>query len=220
MSIIIIQCGVTVLNTEIIEYLKKKYNPISIIVYGSFADGSNNINSDFDALLISKDIENVKHDTGFVSNIQLDVFIYPISIFQSQFNCDDFVQIEDGVIVFDTDDFALSIKNKITDHVNLMPKKSLSEIESDVAWCKKMYLRVKRNDVEGFFRYHWLLTESLQIFCDIVGNRYRGPKKSLKWMERNYPKAFEIYTNALSGFDLKKVEIWIDELEYYFNKSL
>ena len=38
---------------KIIDYLEKTYQPESIIVYGSFADGSANLNSDFDALIIA-----------------------------------------------------------------------------------------------------------------------------------------------------------------------
>ena len=37
---------------KIIDYLEKTYQPESIIVYGSFADGSANLNSDFDVLLL------------------------------------------------------------------------------------------------------------------------------------------------------------------------
>ena len=37
---------------KIIEYIKQKYNPLSIILYGSYANGTNNLNSDFDALVL------------------------------------------------------------------------------------------------------------------------------------------------------------------------
>ena len=65
---------------KIIEYIKQKYNPLSIILYGSYANGTNNLNSDFDALVISYDHEQF-HDTSFVNDIQLDVFVYPASYF-------------------------------------------------------------------------------------------------------------------------------------------
>ena len=42
---------------KIIEALREKYHPLGIAVYGSFADGSNNRNSDFDALLLLPDGE-------------------------------------------------------------------------------------------------------------------------------------------------------------------
>lgn len=38
---------------RIIDYLKETYQPEAIIAYGSFADGSANSNSDFDALVIA-----------------------------------------------------------------------------------------------------------------------------------------------------------------------
>ena len=42
---------------KIVEYLKGKYESIAIIVYGSYADGTNNANSDFDALVIASSMK-------------------------------------------------------------------------------------------------------------------------------------------------------------------
>ena len=50
---------------KIIEYIKQKYNPLSIILYGSYSNGTNNLNSDFDSLVISYDHKQF-HDTAFV----------------------------------------------------------------------------------------------------------------------------------------------------------
>ena len=50
---------------KIIDYLKKTYQPESIIVYGSFADGSANLNSDFDALIIAG--KEKLHDSSFLA---------------------------------------------------------------------------------------------------------------------------------------------------------
>ncbi|MDU5083361.1 nucleotidyltransferase domain-containing protein [Tissierella carlieri] len=38
------------MHDKIITYLNDKYKPHTIMVYGSFADGSNNTHSDYDAL--------------------------------------------------------------------------------------------------------------------------------------------------------------------------
>lgn len=61
---------------RVIKYIKDKYNPLCIILYGSYADGTNNLNSDFDALVIAADPEQF-HDTSFVDGVPLDVFVYP-----------------------------------------------------------------------------------------------------------------------------------------------
>ena len=39
---------------DILTYLAAEYDPLAIIVYGSFADGTQNLFSDFDALLITE----------------------------------------------------------------------------------------------------------------------------------------------------------------------
>ena len=68
----------------IIKYIKEKYFPEAIIVYGSFADGSSNENSDFDALIIT---DNVKtHDASIVDGTVLDVWAYPAQIFKEEYD--------------------------------------------------------------------------------------------------------------------------------------
>ena len=86
---------------QMIEYIKQKYNPLSIILYGSYANGTNNLSSDFDALVISYDHE-YYHDTSFVNGTQMDVFVYPASHFDGDFDCNDFIQIFDGKIITDS----------------------------------------------------------------------------------------------------------------------
>ncbi|MBQ5643591.1 MAG: nucleotidyltransferase domain-containing protein, partial [Bacteroidaceae bacterium] len=48
-----LEFGEVISLEQVIEYIKKKYNPLSIILYGSYANGTNNLNSDFDSLVIS-----------------------------------------------------------------------------------------------------------------------------------------------------------------------
>ena len=67
---------------QILQYIQKTYAPLSIILYGSYADGTNNLNSDFDALVITSDHEPF-HDTSIVDGIPLDVFVYPQKYFDA-----------------------------------------------------------------------------------------------------------------------------------------
>lgn len=198
---------------KIIEYIKQNYEPLSIIIYGSYADGSNNENSDFDALVISKSHKKY-HDVSFVDKIQLDVFIYPSTYFEDEINLEEFIQIFDGKIIMDTNECAKSLKESVLEYIKNIPFKSKEEIESQIEWCNKMLLRTKRNDEEGMFRWHWLLVDSLEIFCDAMNCHYFGPKKSLKWMKKQHPEAFECYTDALFNFNDISIENWIN----YLNK--
>ena len=129
--------GEVIILEQIIEYIKRNYNPISIILYGSYADGTNNLNSDFDSLVISYDHEQF-HDTSFVNGIQLDVFVYPVSYFEGKFDCDDFVQIFDGKIIVDSNERGKTLQMKVISHIQNRPQKSKAEIDAiSLFWTEK-----------------------------------------------------------------------------------
>ena len=193
---------------KIISYIQQTYNPLSIILYGSYASGTNNLNSDFDSLVISHDHEQF-HDTSFVNGIQLDVFVYPASYFDGSFDCNEFIHIFDGKILVDHDERGKTLQTKVRSYLQNRPQKSKAELDASVDWCVKMLARVRRYDAEGMFRWHWVLIDSLEIFCDIMRHPYLGPKKSLKWMEENHPSAFACYKKALEGFSMDSLENWI-----------
>lgn len=193
---------------QIIEYLNQSYTPLSIIVYGSYANGTNNLNSDFDALVISSDHEQY-HDTSFVNGIQLDVFVYPASYFDKKYDCMDFVQIFDGMIIADSNEIGKKLHAHVLSYLQNRPYKTNAENQANIDWCVKMFERVKRCDAEGMFRWHWVLIDSLQIFCDITHHPYFGPKKALKWMEESQPVAFNYYQKALTEFNMESLTNWI-----------
>ena len=197
---------------QIMEYIQQKHSPLSIILYGSYADGTNNLNSDFDALVISSDHEQY-HDTSFINDVQLDVFVYPASYFLGDCNCKDFVQLYDGRIIADNNDAGRNLQAHVKVYVENCPHKSDAEIQANIDWCLKMLERVKRNDAEGMFRWHWVLIDSLEIFCDITYHPYWGPKKSLKWMAENHPAAYSCYEKALMNHSIGDLENWISYLK-------
>lgn len=90
---------------------------------------------------------------------------------------------------------------------------------SDIEWCKKMCDRAKRNDAEGLFRLHWVLVDSLEIFCNINKKTYEGPKKSLAFMKDNYPDGYKKYFNALKKGDFVELEGWVRYLEELTHKK-
>ena len=108
-----LEFGEVISLEQVIEYIKKKYNPLSIILNGSYANNTNNLNSDFDALVISNDYEQC-HDTSFVNGIQLDAFVYPASYFDGNYSCNDFIQIFDGKIILDSDGRGKTLLTNVT----------------------------------------------------------------------------------------------------------
>lgn len=190
------------------DYLKQTYRPLSVILYGSYANGTNDETSDFDALVISRDCGPF-HDTSWINETPLDVFVYPASFFEGDYDPNDFIQIFDGTILQDQDGLGESLQTKVRTYLQDRPKRSQAELDAAVDWCFKMLARAKRCDAEGLFRWHWVLTESLEIFCDIMQHPYWGPKKSLQWMKKCHPTAFTCYQSALTEFDISHLEAWI-----------
>ena len=198
---------------QILQYIQETYAPLSIILYGSYADGTNNLNSDFDALVITSEHE-LFHDTSIVNGIPLDVFVYPQKYFDVEYACEDFVQIHDGRIFTDSNGIGKALQEKVQAYLRNRAVKSSAEIRASVDWCIKMLERAKRGDCEGMFRWHWVLTDSLEIFCDIMQHPYLGPKKTLKWMEETQPKSFDCYNRALHAPRMERLEEWITHIKY------
>ena len=139
---------------RVFSYLKETYLPDAIITYGSFADGSANENSDFDALVIAN--HDKMHDSSVIDGIILDVFVYPTDMFQSEYDPEEFVQVWDGKIVLDKNGIADHLQKQVLSYIEHTPKKSPNEIQQEISWCEKMLLRTMRNDAEGFYRWHWV----------------------------------------------------------------
>ena len=194
----------------IIEYLLKTYQPDGIITYGSFADGSANENSDFDALVIAG--HEKTHDASVIGNTVLDVFVYPAKTFQAEYDPEDFLQVYDGKIILDKTGTAGQLKNRILDYIDSIPAKTAEEIRQELDWCGKMYARTLRGDAEGYYRWHWLLSDSLEIYADIRGLHYFGPKKTLRLMEQSDPESFRICSQALKELNREYLSDWLSRL--------
>ena len=199
------------ITDKILAYLKETYQPDAIIAYGSFADGSANKNSDFDALVIAN--KGKMHDSSVIDGIVLDVFIYPLDTFQSEYDPEEFVQVWDGNILLDTDGVAACLQKRVLDYIAHIPQKTAEEIEEEISWCEKMLSRTSREDAEGYYRWHWVLFDSLEIYFDVKGLHYYGPKKALRFLEQTDPEAFQIYTKALREFKRESLSAWISHLK-------
>ena len=197
---------------QILNYLKETYRPLSILVYGSCADGTREPDSDFDALLICEGCEKT-HDVSEVGGVRLDVFVYPRSFFENGYDASELIQIHDAILVMDTDGLGTAVQKQVRASVEHMPPKSRAALQEELAWCQKMLLRAKRRDAEGAYRWHWVLTDSLEIYFDLIGRPYFGPKKSLRVLAEEFPQAHACYANALADYRYEALAAWIRHME-------
>ncbi len=201
---------------NILQYLYETYHPYAIMVYGSYRNGTQDADSDFDALVLTDKFEKI-HDESIVDGVTLDVWLYPCDVFQKSFVPNDFLQIYDGEIILDTTDSLIQAKETVIAYIQNFPCRSYDEIERELMWCEKMLRRVERGDAEGYFRHHWVLIDSLQVYCDIRGYFYFGPKKTLLRMKKEDSTAFALYKNAISSLDIKALQAWISYLKSIFS---
>lgn len=202
---------------KIIEALREKYHPLGIAVYGSFADGSNNRNSDFDALLLLPDGE-TGHDDSVLFGTELDVWLYGAAHFAAPYDAEDFLQLHDSVIVEDATGRLSALRAEVNAHIESAPQKTEAENAQSLSWCRKMLRRTERGDAEGCYRLHWLLTDSLSIYYDLRGEYYFGPKKALRRMANAAPDDAAVYERALHEPSPENLAAWVGVLEETFSR--
>ena len=195
----------------ILNYLYGTYAPKALILYGSYAEGTEGEGSDFDALLLAD--HPAHHDVSIVNGVQLDVWVYPVDYFAEDAALDEAVTILDGIVLHDPQGMGAALKARVKAYFDALPGKSAEENVASVAWCRKMLNRTARGDAEGFYRWHWLLEDSLEIACDLLHQPYRGPKKMLRWLQENHPQVYAVYQRALTEFTQAALAAWIDCLE-------
>lgn len=194
---------------KVIDYLKTKYNPETLILYGSYADGSSNANSDLDALLFADVTEEI-HDVSVVDGIQLDVFVYSAD---TVLNPQEYPQLYHSKILFDRNGRGKELCDAVRSGIDQHTVKSPEEIRNDIVWCEKMLARTQRGDAEGFYRWHWVLCDSLEFYCNIRNQFYFGPKKTLLWMQHHDPDAYKIYFAALRCMEYRHLADWVEFLK-------
>lgn len=195
----------------IVDALLREYAPLAMILYGSYADGTNDAESDFDALLICEEIPAAPR-SDVLHGVRLDVHFAQVRHLQEKWNPQEYLQVYDGILLHDTNGVGAQLIETVRAYVHEQPPKTLQEKAHLLSWCDKMLLRSQRSDVEGNFRRHWLLTESLEIYCDLRGWFYFGPKKTLMRLRKEDKQAYNAYASALQETNPEALRAWIDAL--------
>lgn len=184
-----------ILILDVTKYLKREYGCHSIILYGSYTTENFTEESDLDIICFT-DEPRIQNDNQFIHDVQLDAWIYST---QDMKEAAKYLHIRDGILLFDERNLGEVLLEEVDKIYRNGPQHiDESEIKFLKDWLRKMLNRSVKGDVEGNFRYHWLLNDSLEIYFKIIHQWYLGPKKSLQWLQANDPRAFQLFSGALS----------------------
>ncbi|MET3728224.1 putative nucleotidyltransferase [Fictibacillus halophilus] len=187
---------------KIEAYLLKKYDCHTIILYGSYSRGDHTEESDVDLICFSDSVAEDTNEVEFIEGKQLDAWIYPTEKMKQS---EPFLRVHKGEIWINKKGLAEEFLASIQNTYEKGPK-PLSQDEKDFlkSWLKKMQVRSAKKDLEGNYRFHWMLKDSLEIYFEIKGEWFLGPKVSFKWLKENDPKAFHLFESALGANSMNK----------------
>lgn len=179
---------------ELTTYLIERHYCHTILLYGSYSSGDYTPESDIDIVGFADGFRE-KNDTAVFLGKQLDVWIYPTK--KHRF-AEEFLQLHEAEILLDERNIATRLLNDVDRLINRGPGDiSTDEKSFLISWLWKMESRARKNDIEGNYRRHWLLVDSLEVYFELKGVWFFGPKKSLAWMKENDQEAYELFDRAL-----------------------
>lgn len=196
---------------KIIAYLKERYNPLTIAVYGSYADGTNDEYSDFDCLLIVKSKDRT-HDDTIVDGVVLDCFLYSEQEI-GQEDIETFIPLYDAKLVYDTG-IGQTVQSRVRNYAESHTVHPPEEKHFLVSWIKKTMKRIEKSDAEGHFRAIALLAESLEDYCILRGRFYFGSKKTIRSLQEEDEQGFLLFRDAIT---VRSNEAIIEWAKYILN---
>ncbi|MED1863833.1 nucleotidyltransferase domain-containing protein [Fictibacillus nanhaiensis] len=196
---------------EIKSYLLKRYDCHTIILYGSYSRGDYTEESDVDLICFSDSVAEDTNEVEFIDGKQLDAWIYPTEKMKQS---EPFLRVHMGEIWVNKKGLAEEFLANIRSTYEKGPKQLTHDEKNFLkSWLKKMLLRSAKNDLEGNYRFHWMLKDSLEIYFELKGEWFMGPKVSFQWLKENDPKAFRLFEHALAeGSKDKSIRELIDYL--------
>lgn len=180
---------------RIIEYLKSTYDPISILLYGSYADGTNDETSDFDCMLIVPK-KDKNHDDAVIDGVQLDCFIFTEEEVQNE-EVYPYLTAYDSNIVLDNG-IGAGLKRRVHEYVAEHTNTAKEEKDFLISWIQKTVARITKNDDEGNMRAVSFLAESLADYFVLRDMFYFGSKKAIRYLKKEDTEGYVLFHDAVT----------------------
>lgn len=202
------------LLSKIVIDLQGRYNLPIIILYGSRARGDHTPSSDIDIVCFVEGATPIGDARDF-EGFYLDAWVYSSDAMLA--STDEFLRFADGYCLYDSEGQGAAFLKELQQRIEQGPKPlSASEIQHTKQWVYKMLERSKSLEVESFYRLYWLAVDLLQIYFDLRGQWYFGPKKSLAWLREHdatgYQLFSQVYNPSIRFDDLEKLAEYVTNI--------
>jgi predicted nucleotidyltransferase len=205
------------LFSSIVIDLQTKYNPETIILYGSRARGDHTLSSDIDVVCF---VEGAVDDAIAIADARdfegfyLDAWVYSSDAMSAA--TDELLRVADGYCLYDSEGRGDAFLTQLRQRIEQGPTQlSTAEIQHTRQWVDKMLERSRSSDIESLHRRYWLAVDLLQIYFDLRGQWYFGPKKSLAWLREHdaigYQLFSELYEHGIRFDDLSKASQYVTD---------
>ena len=195
------------------ELLRARYQPEAVLVCGSWAEGTQEAESDFDAVVVTRHPAPI-HDGRLAEGVALDVsFLSPEVLGDPDWEAEEWPQLYHAVPAWDPEGIGAALIARVRAAIDALPGKTPAEKARAAAWCRKMLGRARRDDPEGNWRRHWLLTESLTVWAELTDHPWFGGKKALARMAAEDFSSFSLYEAALRDGGGEALAAWVRRLE-------
>lgn len=191
---------------EILTYLETQYHPLSILLYGSYADETNDEYSDFDCMVIVEKKEK-RHDDSIVAGVQLDCFLFTPEEVQNEEDLEVYLTAYDANIVKDNG-LGADLKKRVREFVEAHSVIDAEEKQFIRSWILKTMNRARKGDDEGHFRAVAFLWESLTDYCFLRDRYYFGSKKAIAMLKAEDPEGYALFHEAVTCRTLPAIERW------------
>lgn len=183
-------------DAALVDELRRVHAIHTVILYGSYVRGDATSESDIDVAGFA-DTSEILRDARIWNGRYLDGFVYPTSKLVDP-PVEEMLKFRFARVLCDERDLAKPFLAAVgaLDRRGPAP---LSEPEARMrrVWAKKMLGRIRRDDIEGRYRRHWLLYQLLEDHFALRGAWYRGPKDALATLRDEAPSTFTAFERAL-----------------------
>lgn len=193
---------------KIVTYLKKKYQPHTIINYGPFSGNPYTPESDFDVLVIS-DTAPKSTDNCMIDNVPIDASIYNTNDVLMSYSLEEFVPIFNGRLLLDEQGMGKELIKNVRNYISNCRKKTMREKLALKNRIRISLARTRRKDTEGKYYLYQLLINSLEYYFALRDIVFEDEKRALEWLFANRPKHYQIYSEALKNPSSENVSVWI-----------